>query len=302
MIDYIERRLKKVRTRLRKQHLDAFLISDILNVRYLSGFTGDDSWLLVAEDHAALLTDSRYTEQAQAECRHCRVVQRSRSLHETCLEFLKRCHLEQVGFEADSLTYAAWQDLQDEAVRWQPTRGIVEDLRRKKDRQEMKKIRQAVAAAEECFRAVAPGVRPGVTEAEVANEIEVTLRRLGAEGSSFETIVLFGERTSLPHGRPGNRVLKPGEPVLIDWGARVGQYVSDLTRMLLPSTMSTKLKRVYRAVLAAQQATSSPAIRSGGRGSISASPTGLATAWACTFTKGPPSRSIAATSYALEWC
>ena len=254
MVDYLERRLKKVRTELSRQRLDAVLLTDVRNVRYLSNFSGDDSWLVVTSRDAALLTDSRYIEQARAECRHCEIVERAGSLSQACRKQLNSRRLHRAGFEADSLTWSTWQALHDDSIEWQPTSGLVEKLRRVKDPNEIRNIKRAVAVAEECFRRATAGIRPGVTEVDVANEIEITLRRLGGDCSSFDTIVLFGERCSLPHGRPGRRVLKPGEPVLIDWGVRVGEYVSDLTRTLLPSTMNSRLEAVYQAVLAAQQA------------------------------------------------
>jgi len=252
--DYLQRRLTKLRDRLRKSKLDALLVTDAANVRYMSGFTGDDSWLVVAADRAALLTDSRYTEQAEGECRHCEVVGRRASLRDACTGYLKAHKLQTAGFEADSLAYGEWLGLKDGPVRWQPTTAMVEKLRLIKDASEIKKIRQAAVVAEKCFERISGWIKPGMTEAQVAGEIEYILRRLGADGSSFETIVLFGERTSLPHGRPGERALQPGEAVLIDWGARLCLYNSDLTRMLLPSTISAKLERIYRAVLEAQQA------------------------------------------------
>jgi len=252
--DYFQMRLAKLRSRLRKKRLDALLITGATNVRYISGFTGDDSWFVSGREEAALLTDSRYTEQAQSECAHCEVIERKGSMRDTCLKYLKARTIRTVGFEADSISYGEWQRLQGGPAEWRPTSGLVEDLRLIKDAGEIKNIRQAAAIAEECFESIREWIRPGVTEGLVANEIENMLRRLGASASSFETIVLFGQRSSLPHGRPGRRVLRPGEPVLIDWGARLGLYNSDLTRMLLPSTISTKLERIYKAVLEAQQA------------------------------------------------
>jgi len=220
----------------------------------MSGFTGADSWLVVARDGAALLTDSRYTQQAGFECRHCGVTTRKGTLRDACIKHLKSHGLRIVGFEADSIAYAQWRKLENDAIEWRPTSGMIENMRLIKDAGEIKSIRRAATVAEKCFQSIREWISPGMTERQVANKIEFELRRLGAQSSSFETIVLFGERSSLPHGRPGQRSLGPGEPVLIDWGARLDLYNSDLTRMLLPSTIGSKLKRIYRAVLVAQQA------------------------------------------------
>ena len=252
--DYLQRRLDAVRRRLVRLKVDVLLVTNAVNVRYASGFTGDDSWLVVGRERAALITDSRYTEQAAAECPLCDIVERKGTLHEACLRHLASSRARAAGFE-ESIPYAEWRRLADAGgVEWRPAAGIIEKLRLVKDAGEIAAIRRAIDIAEDAFRAVVPFVRPGVTEAGVANEIERLLRSLDAAGSSFETIVLFGERASLPHGRPGGRVLRPGEAVLIDWGARLGLYNSDLTRMLLPGTMSRKLERIYGAVLDAQQA------------------------------------------------
>ena len=229
-------------------------MTNATNVCYMSGFTGADSWLVVGREGAALLTDSRYTEQAGSECRHCDVITRKGALRDACIKHLKSRGLRKVGFEADSIAYGQWRKLEDEAVEWRATSGVIEQMRLIKDAGETKSIRRAAATAEKCFGSIRKWISPGMTESQVANKIETELRRLGADGSSFETIVLFGERSSLPHGRPGEKTLRPGEPVLIDWGARLDLYNSDLTRMLLPSTIGTKLKRIYRAVLEAQQA------------------------------------------------
>ena len=290
--DVFQRRRGRVQVRLRRLKLDGLLVTNVTNVRYLSGFTGDSSWLVVGRGEgerggredgrtggreegvrgrggeggtggreegrgagATLITDSRFAEQAHDECAGCAVVVRKGPLHAVCGRVVRAMGLRRVGFEGRGLVYEEWSRLQDGGVTvWVPTAGLVEELRMVKDADEVAAIVRAIRVAEECFRRVRVMVRPGVSEAGVANEIECVLRRLGAAGSSFETIVLFGERGSLPHGRPSGRVLRAGEPVLVDWGARVGLYNSDLTRVLVPSTMSARFERVYRTVLAAQAA------------------------------------------------
>jgi len=239
---------------LAKEKLDALLVTNPVNVQYLSGFSGCDSWFLAGLTHAVLLTDSRYTEQAEAECLNCRVFQRNGSLYDACSKFLKSWGVKSAGFEADSLTYAQCQKLTEFPSAWRPLQGSVERLRMIKDPLEIEGIRRAISIAEEAFVNVSAGIRPGMTEIEVAGDLDAEMRRLGACGSAFETIVLFGERTSLPHGRPSLRKLHQGDPVLIDWGARAGLYNSDLTRMLLPSTIKGKLERIYLTVLEAHLA------------------------------------------------
>ena len=160
------------------------------------------------------------------------------------------------------MLYEQWGCLRCEGVEWVATSGLVEGLRLIKDGGEVAAIERAIWVAEEAFRRVRPLVRPGVSELWVANELECVMRGLGAAGGAFETIVLFGERGSLPHGGPSERVLGVGEPVLVDWGARVGLYNSDLTRVLVPSKMSGRFERVYEVVRGAQAAALG-AVRSG---------------------------------------
>ena len=250
----ISRRQKALRAKMSRRGFDAFLITNPHNVRYFCGFTGDDSWVVLTAGRCALLTDSRYTEQARSECCHCDVLERKGSLHALCRQFLSENEARIVGFESDAVTYRLWSLLQGDGLEWQPSTGLVESQRMTKDPEEVRRIGRAISVAQAAFLQVRELIKPGVTEVWLANKLDAIQRQLGASGSSFEPIVLFGERASLPHGRPSERVLKEGEQVLIDWGARVGLYDSDLTRVLLPSKISGKLRRIYQIVLDAQRA------------------------------------------------
>jgi len=255
VMDRYRRRRERVQAAVRRLGLDGLVIANASNVRYVSGFTGDSSWLMVgASGVPVLVTDGRFTEQARVECAGCRIYERKRSLVDTCRELVVISRWGKVGVEQEWVSHGAWVGLQCEGVVWEGVAGVVEGLRAVKDRDEVKGIRGAIAVAERGFRMVRGMVRPGVREIDVANELECVMRLLGAEGGAFETIVLFGERGMLPHGRPGERVLGANEMVLIDWGARVAGFNSDLTRMLLPSKIGRKLERVYRVVLEAQRA------------------------------------------------
>jgi Xaa-Pro aminopeptidase len=134
-----------------------------------------------------------------------------------------------------------------------PTAGWVETLRIEKDEEEIEQIRRAVQLASRAFSETLPFLRPGIREMEVAAEIEYRMRRYGAEQPSFETIVAFGERTALPHARAGSRALRQGECALMDLGAILDGYVSDMTRTVFLGKPPRKLSRMYRAVLEAQK-------------------------------------------------
>ncbi|NOZ21110.1 MAG: aminopeptidase P family protein [Planctomycetes bacterium] len=254
----IERRLRKLRALLRREKLDALIVSNEHNVRYLSGFTGDDSVLLVAREAAVLVTDSRYTEQAGKEVfpYGLEVVERKKSIAEALGVLVGKYGAAGVGFEGCNATVDFHKHLTDamKRVALRPTMRLVEGLREIKDASEVKTVRRAVRAAEEGLRSTLPSIRPGVTEQDIAAELEYQMRKQGADASAFPIIVAGGERASLPHARPTKRRIRPGEAVLIDWGARLEFYNSDLTRVFFLGTIPSDWKKRYEIVLQAQRA------------------------------------------------
>ncbi len=250
-------RREALRAAMAEQDLPAFLVTDAVNRRYLTGFTGSAGWLVVTAGADWLLVDGRYEEQAGEEARGCRVAgyRERRELYERLREILGGER--RLGFEADAVSVALRDALQEklEGVDLTPARGLVERLRAVKDGGEVAAIRRAVAVAEEAWRRVADLVAPGRTERELAVELEYALRRLGADAPAFETIVLAGAASALPHGRPGHRRLEAGRLLLCDFGARVAGYHSDLTRTLVPAgEPDARQEEVHAAVLAAQRA------------------------------------------------
>ncbi|MEW6357454.1 MAG: Xaa-Pro peptidase family protein [Planctomycetota bacterium] len=254
----ITQRLHKFRAILHREKLDALIVSNVNNVRYLSGFTGDDSILFVAEGETVLVTDSRYTEQAGKEAgpHGVEVVERKKSLVEALGVLVKSKRLKKVGFESGSTTVDFHKRLSDslKGATLHPTGRLVERLREIKDASEITTIRQAIRAAEEGLRAALPSIRPGVAETDIAAEIEHQMRKRGADAGAFPIIVAGGERASLPHARPTGRRIRAGEAVLIDWGARLEFYNSDLTRVFFLGTIPPVWKRRYEIVLRAQSA------------------------------------------------
>ena len=222
---------------------------------YVSGFTGDDSALLVSARASVLITDSRYTEQAGRECPETRVLEHRRGLLKTAAGLVKRRRLRRVGFE-DSLPQGWYLQLRAVlgARRLVAQTGLVERQRQVKDASEVARIRRAVAVAESWWQRRRSLFRPGRTEREVAADLVHAMGRLGAEGPAFPLIVAVGGRASLPHARAGRGRLSASRPVLIDWGADVAGYKSDLTRVLAPHRMTARFREVYGVVLAAQQA------------------------------------------------
>ena len=248
-------RLVALRRALRVYGVDAFLVTGVHNLRYLTGFTGDDSALLATRDQAFFLTDGRYTEQAEHETTGIEILERKRGLMSLAARTSARLGVRRLGIEADHLSVASHTDLGCHApgVEITPVRSVVEGIRQVKSAREVRLTAEAVRVAEMAFARVLPALRPGRTELELARMLEDAMRDLGAEGPSFPTIVAAAERSSLPHARPTTRRIRRGDAVLFDWGALRESYTSDLTRVVFVDTISPFFERIYGIVLHAQR-------------------------------------------------
>ena len=247
----------KLRGRLSEKQIDIFLVSSEVNVGYLTGFTGSDSVVLVSADRQVLVTDFRYVEQAQSECADWEVLDRAgQSLAKCVGEFVGENGGKRVGLEADHLSWQQYLKLSEAAptAQLKPTIGLIEELRAVKSAWEVERIRKALAVAEDAFEELRSRMLPGVSEKQLADELEGLLRGGGATGSGFESIVAIDSNASLPHARPGLREMGERSEVLVDWGARVEGYNSDLTRVVVGGRVTSKFEELYRVVLEAQQA------------------------------------------------
>ena len=250
-------RRDRLRKLLKKMGGDALLVTNFTNVTYLTGFTGDDSCLLVSRNDAVIISDFRYITQLEEECpdvpAHIRPT--SVKLIDAAAEVIANAKVSRLAIEADSLTVAAYDRLREclKTVDVQPASGQVEELRQIKDKEEIAEIRQAARYAEKAFAVLRATLRPNRTEKEVTDDLEHQLRLLGAQGSAFPPIVAAGPRGALPHARPTDARVGDHEVLLVDWGATSRGYRSDLTRVLVTGKISPKLERVYRLVLRAQQ-------------------------------------------------
>ena len=255
----LEARLARVRQALAEKQMDALLLTDMDNVGYVSGFTGSTAYALILPDEAILLTDPRYTLRARQECPQFTgaVAQGSGGYQEALTRTLaERPHLKKLGFEAQTVTVAQWEHLKKDAppaLEWLPTEGVIEALRMVKDEGEVAAIRHAIAVAESAWEAVKPLLRPGIREREFALELDFAMRRAGADGSAFETIVASGASGAHPHHQAGDRPLAPGDLVTVDWGATVGGYVSDITRTVGLAPLTTAQRDLHALVLEAQR-------------------------------------------------
>ncbi len=234
----------------------ALLITGEHNVRYLTGFTGDSSYLVVDSQSDTLISDPRYDEQIGEECpgldTHIR--KPSELLLDVTAKLLGTRGYDAVVVEADHLSLAAFRQLEQTGLPLEAHSGEVERLRAIKDSVEIAVLRHAVRIAESVFTSIRAQLTSQLTEIDVANELERQIRNLGGEGCSFDPIVACGPRAALPHARPGSTRIDSSPFVLIDWGATLEGYRSDLTRVLLTSKIPAKFSRIYETVLAAQQA------------------------------------------------
>jgi len=242
-----------------EQAPDALLLTDTGNLGYVSGFTGSTAQALITPDEALFITDSRYTLRAMAECEGFRIIETpsgSGGYGEALQNVLKeRPALRRLGFESGHVTVSQWEAFRKLVpdIAWVGTTDIVETLRLVKDADEIGKIRRAIAVAEAAFESVKPLLQPSTREQDFAIELEFAMRRGGAEGVAFATIVASGALGAHPHHHAGPRPLATGDFVTIDWGATVNGYNSDITRTYAIGRADEKQREVYAVVLEAQQ-------------------------------------------------
>ena len=251
-MDHASRRRRLV-GRLQELGVDAFLVTRLPNVRYLAGFTGSNGQLLVTMDGGMFLTDGRYEEQSAREVPGLPAKiysgEFARPFGEACGELGARA----VAFEAAGLTFRSYEDLSGAQVKLVPTRDEVERIRWIKDSEEVELLRAAQALTDDGFDFITKQLVEGVTEQEVAFELETFLRR-GGDGVAFDTIVAFGESAAEPHHSPTDRPLSHGDVVKMDFGARVDGYHADMTRTVAFGSASSELEEIYEIVRRAQQA------------------------------------------------
>jgi Xaa-Pro aminopeptidase len=259
-IPFAQRR-RALRKQLDEACLGALVVTQPASWYYLTGFTGEAGALVLSAQGTTLVTDGRFTEQAKREASGVRIVPQVRALPTAIGEFLKGALTgrspRKVGFPAGHLTVAQFRAMKRAAgprVRWTPADGYVERLRGHKDAQELAVMRRAAALADKVMAGAFKLLKPGVRELEVAAEIEYQMRVLGASGPAFETIVAFGERSAFPHARPTDKRLKKNELVVLDMGAILAHYCSDITRTVVVGKASPKVRSWHKAVQEARTA------------------------------------------------
>lgn len=249
-------RIEKIRRTLRTAGADAALITNYTNVSYLTGFTGDDSYLFISKTQAIVISDPRYTTQLEQECAGLELDIRAPGVPITraVAQVIQKSKSRRVLVEAGSLTLALFEKLRTElpGVELIGQAAMVEELRMIKDAAEVEAIRGAIYCAERAYGVIQAAWHPEQTERQVAHELERQIRLFGGDGCCFPPIVAVGPRAALPHARATDVPLGDSDFVLIDWGSRKGGYVSDLTRVMVTGKIPPKLQRIYDIVLQAQ--------------------------------------------------
>ncbi|MEG0628706.1 MAG: Xaa-Pro peptidase family protein [Enterococcus sp.] len=248
------KRIEKLRALMEKAVIDAYLVTSPANIRYLTNFTGTAGMAFITLDQAFFITDFRYIEQASEQIQGMTIIQHQGDIITELLKLMESESVNVLGFEDAVMTYADYSIFEEVIdAELAPASGLIEKLREQKDEGEIAIIEKACAIADEGFDHVLKMIRPGMTEIEVANQLDFYMRSLGASGTSFETIVASGARSALPHGVASEKMIKQGDLITLDFGCVYQGYVSDITRTFAIGDPGQQLKDIYQIVLEAQK-------------------------------------------------
>ncbi len=249
-------RLEGLRGSLADQYLDAILISQPENRRYLSGFTGSAGWLLITSDRQVLVTDFRYYEQAAVEAATFELAKITSRFPKVLPELMADFDINRLGFESQHVCVDdlhTWSEAVAD-VEWVPVKDVVERLRAVKDEGEIEALRRSAAVTDAAFCHLLDVIEPGMTERQAAWEIESHMRTHGATKVAFDLVVAAGPNGARPHARPRDHAIEPGEPIVIDIGCTLDGYCSDMTRTFCLGKPSPEYLSVWETVLEAQEA------------------------------------------------
>ncbi len=250
-------RRNRLRKKLRLAKSEGLLVTNLKNVSYLTNFSGSSAWLLATKTNEILVSDSRYQTQIENECPgiDCEIRDPASTLLDTLARVCRSTGIETLRYESESISKSQFDQLASklESVDLVASSGCVEGLRSIKDKSEIKAIRNSIKVNQKTFEVIRSQLRPDQTELQVAHNLEHQMRQFGATGCSFDPIVAVGARSALPHASPTEHQIGENPILLIDWGAEVDHYASDLTRVLVTAKIPPKLRKVYQIVLDAQQ-------------------------------------------------
>lgn len=245
-------RITRIRERLQAEGADVFLVSSAVNRRYLTGFTGSAGLVWISGTRQALLTDFRYVEQVKAECPDWELIQ-IENYNESLKKLIEDDGVKKIAFEKDYVTVKQIEEWREKlSPQFLGVSGWAEELRMIKSEAEIENIKRAAKIADDAFAELVPKIRSGVTELDIALELEFLMRKRGASAMSFDPIVASGPRSALPHARPTDRVFSVGDFVVFDFGCVVNGYCSDMTRTIVIGEPEEQHLLIYDLVLKAQ--------------------------------------------------
>lgn len=251
----IQQRLDTLYKLMIRHRLDGIIVTKPENRLYFSGFAGSAGMLVISRTQVPLLlTDFRYIEQAKQQAPVYQIIRHGATVYDSLAESVKKLGLVRLGFESDFVTWEAYQKLKSCLSGQKLSPVKLDRLRMIKDQTELALLTRAVEIADAAFKQTLPVIKPGITELDIALELEYRMRKLGAEKPAFDTIVASGARGALPHGRASDKIIATGDFITMDFGAVYAGYHSDMTRTVAAGTADARQREIYRLVLAAQLA------------------------------------------------
>jgi len=246
-------KVKDIQRIILLEKMDALFISNIKNVRYLTGFTGSSAFILITPDRGLFFTDFRYMEQAETEVKGWEIgIEKGKRIN-FLSNLMRKLAIKKLGFET-SISYDFYVLLTKIKIMPIALKNPVENYRKVKENSEIDEIRKAISRAEEAFLKIKPRIKIGVRERQIALELEERLKRAGCNAIPFEIIVTSGKNSSMPHAKPTDKKLGSGDFVIIDWGGEANGYYSDMTRtFLLVGEHLAEKKRIYDIVNKARE-------------------------------------------------
>lgn len=243
-------RLDKIRDVIREKGVDAFFIPSLNNLRYFSGFTGSNGYLLITATNAVLITDQRYSEQARQEAVGWEVMIHGLDPFSVITKAIGKLGITSIGYESKEITDFQITTLRNgnPGVDWVAFVDVCIQLRSVKEDEEVARIQTALKIAEDALEKLCPYIRPGVSEREIAVELEILMRKLGSEAPAFATIVASGTNSALPHAKPTDRKIQENDLIVIDFGATWQGYRSDITRTIIVGELEPELQTIYDCV------------------------------------------------------
>lgn len=254
------KQIEKVLSILEEQDLDGIYLTKESNVNYISGFTDEAAFVIICKTGQFIITDGRFTELASKVCTGFEVVNWhlfDRSIVKAVQNVCQKTGIRRLGFESTNLTFDKYNELKEmltaDNITLYPTQGVIEALRYVKSDEEIENSRKACQIADEALHDLIPHIKEGVSERELCARLEFYMKMHGAHAIGFETILISGTKTSLPHGKPNDKLIQSGDFVTIDFGAMYNGYISDMTRTFVVGNASEKQVEIYNLVKAGQE-------------------------------------------------